>query len=156
MTIARAIQQALLPKHLPTTGWLRVAAASVPSRQVGGDYFDLIQISPEVRAIIVADVSGKGVSSALLAGLLQGAFLRAAGSAEQISEMLDRMNRFLLSGPAVRSTPPCSTPSSAPMGCCGRPTPHTARLLSCAPMGPPNFFPRPECRSVCWKPPPMK
>jgi serine phosphatase RsbU (regulator of sigma subunit) len=96
LTIARAIQQALLPKHLPTTGWLRVAAASVPSRQVGGDYFDVIQISPDVGAIIVADVSGKGVSSALLAGLLQGAFLRAAGSAEQISEMLDRMNRFLL------------------------------------------------------------
>lgn len=96
LTIARAIQQALLPKHLPETGWLRVAGSSIPSRQVGGDYYDVIQTGPDTWAIVVADVSGKGVSSALLAGLLQGAFLRAAGSAEQIREMLDRMNLFLL------------------------------------------------------------
>ncbi|MCW5982471.1 MAG: SpoIIE family protein phosphatase [Bryobacteraceae bacterium] len=96
LTIARAIQQALLPKQLPSAGWLRVAGASIPSRQVGGDYFDVIQTGRDVWAIVVADVSGKGVSSALLAGLLQGAFLRAAGSAEQIREMLTRMNLFLL------------------------------------------------------------
>ncbi len=41
MRIARGIQESLLPRSLPSTGWLRAVGRSVPSRQVGGDYFDL-------------------------------------------------------------------------------------------------------------------
>ena len=79
LNIARDIQQGLLPAALPSSGWFRAAGSSLPSTQVGGDYFDVRQVSPDLWAAVVADVSGKGVSSALLASLLQGAFLMASG-----------------------------------------------------------------------------
>ena len=73
LQVARDIQQSLLPAHLPAEGWLRAAASSVASQQVGGDYYDLVEATPDCWSAVVADVSGKGVSSALLAGVLQGA-----------------------------------------------------------------------------------
>ncbi len=85
LKIARDIQQGLLPAALPSDGWFRAAGSSLPSTQVGGDYFDVRQVSPDLWAAVVADVSGKGVSSALLASLLQGAFLMAAGASSTSS-----------------------------------------------------------------------
>lgn len=95
LNIARSIQKDLLPRELPTTGWFRVSGSSIPSQQVGGDYFDLRQISESRWAAVVADVSGKGVSSALLAALLQGAFLLASDGPVDIADMMQRINRFL-------------------------------------------------------------
>jgi serine phosphatase RsbU (regulator of sigma subunit) len=95
LRIARSIQQGLLPRELPSTGWFQVAGASVASQQVGGDYYDVARSAGDVWSLVVADVSGKGVSSALLASLLQGAFLVGAGSAEGIEAMLERINRYL-------------------------------------------------------------
>ena len=81
LQVARDIQQGLLPAALPRDGWFRAAGSSQPSTQVGGDYFDVQARSrPGLWAAVVADVSGKGVSSALLAGLLQGVFLMAASN----------------------------------------------------------------------------
>ncbi|MBM3813645.1 MAG: FHA domain-containing protein [Acidimicrobiia bacterium] len=95
LRIARVIQHSLQPRRLPQTGWYRVAGSSTASQQVGGDYFDLLELHPDCWALVVADVSGKGVSSALLAALLQGAFLTAGEEPEQIQQMLARMNRYL-------------------------------------------------------------
>ncbi len=96
LDIARQIQTSLLPSELPASGWFRVAGSSVPSRQVGGDYFDVRRIDPEHWFTVVADVSGKGVSSALLASLLQGAFLLASHEPDKIRETMTRVNRYLL------------------------------------------------------------
>jgi sigma-B regulation protein RsbU (phosphoserine phosphatase) len=96
LRIARLIQQNLLPDRLPTSGWFRAAGSSISSHEVGGDYFDAIQIGPSAWSTVVADVCGKGVSSALLAALLQGAILRAAETAGEVRDMLQQLNRFLL------------------------------------------------------------
>ena len=96
LKVAREIQQGLLPAALPSKGWFRAAGSSLPSTQVGGDYFDVRRISPEVWAAVEADVSGKGVSAALLAGLLQGAFLMASGDPADIEAMMSHLNAFLL------------------------------------------------------------
>jgi phosphoserine phosphatase RsbU/P len=96
LRVAREIQQSLLPRELPRTGWFRAAGSSTASRDVGGDYFDAAHIRDDCWVVMVADVCGKGVSSALLACLIQGAFLRVAEKPEQIEEMLSSMNRFLL------------------------------------------------------------
>jgi serine phosphatase RsbU (regulator of sigma subunit) len=61
---------------------------------VGGDYYDVMAPSPGLRTVVIADVSGKGVSSALLASFLQGVFLGAAGGLE-IPEALSRINTFI-------------------------------------------------------------
>jgi serine phosphatase RsbU (regulator of sigma subunit)/pSer/pThr/pTyr-binding forkhead associated (FHA) protein len=93
--IARAIQESLLPRKLPTDGWFRAAGSSIPSHQVGGDYFDVKPMNPDCWSVTVTDVSGKGVSSALLAALLQGAFLASADGAGEIEQLMSRLNRFL-------------------------------------------------------------
>jgi sigma-B regulation protein RsbU (phosphoserine phosphatase) len=96
LKIAREIQQSLMPRKLPQVGWFRAAASSIPSMQVGGDYCDVRRIAPDVWGIVVADVSGKGVSSALLASLLQGAFLAGGHAEMQIDDLMAHVNQFLL------------------------------------------------------------
>ena len=95
LTIAREIQTSLLPRRLPSEGWFRVAGSSIASHEVGGDCFDVRQISPDAWSLVVTDVSGKGVSSALLAALLQGCFLLASDSQPDIEQMMSRINLFL-------------------------------------------------------------
>lgn len=95
LSIAREIQSSLLPRKLPSDGWFRVAGSSIPSHEVGGDCFDVRQLSPNVWSFVVTDVSGKGVSSALLAALLQGSFLLASDSESDIEQMMHRINVFL-------------------------------------------------------------
>jgi serine phosphatase RsbU (regulator of sigma subunit) len=95
LNVARIIQTGLLPRELPADGWFRAFGSSIASRQVGGDYFDVRQISPDLFACVITDVSGKGVSAALLAALLQGAFVFASEAAVQIDDVMSRVNRFL-------------------------------------------------------------
>lgn len=96
LNIARTIQTGLLPSELPAEGWFRAAGSSIPSRQVGGDYFDVRRINPDLYACLIADVSGKGVSAALLAALLQGAFAFASEGSLRMDEVMSRVNRFLI------------------------------------------------------------
>jgi serine phosphatase RsbU (regulator of sigma subunit) len=96
LRLARSIQQSLLPGALPLHGWLYAAGSSIASREVGGDYYDMTQISPHAWSAVVADVSGKGVSSALLASLLQGALSTAGEKSEVMGHRMRRLNQFLL------------------------------------------------------------
>ena len=95
LRLARTIQQSLLPKTLPSEGWLRASGSSVASDQVSGDYFEVTEVTPHCWSAVVADVSGKGVSSALLASLLQGALLTATDHSEGLSLRVERLSRFL-------------------------------------------------------------
>ncbi|MGP8245230.1 MAG: SpoIIE family protein phosphatase [Bryobacteraceae bacterium] len=95
LRVARSIQQSLLPAQLPVEGWLRAAASSMASQQVGGDYYDLVEATPGCWSAVVADVSGKGVSSALLAGVLQGALMITGAVQGELNHGMARLNRFL-------------------------------------------------------------
>jgi serine phosphatase RsbU (regulator of sigma subunit) len=95
LNIARSIQQDLLPGQLPVDGWFRACGSSITSRVVGGDYFDVREDGSGAFACTIADVSGKGMSAALLAALLQGAFLFASEDGGQIEDLMSRVNRFL-------------------------------------------------------------
>jgi serine phosphatase RsbU (regulator of sigma subunit) len=95
LNFARTIQQNLLPRSLPDTGWFRAAGSSVASHQVGGDYYDVIRVDDECWAVVVADVSGKGVSSALLASLLQGALITVSRTAKRLETRIQRLNRYM-------------------------------------------------------------
>ena len=96
LRLARTIQQSLLPRSLPGEGWLRASGSSLASHEVGGDYYDVTRVSAHCWSAVVADVSGKGVSSALLASLLQGALLTATEHPEAMGHRMERLNRFLL------------------------------------------------------------
>ncbi len=76
LEIAKDIQKNLLPKEMPSLKYYDVAAVTVPSKQVGGDYYDIIRAAEEKLYLAIADVSGKGVPASLLMANLQ-AFLKS-------------------------------------------------------------------------------
>ena len=96
LNLARKIQQNLLPSAFPDSGWLRAAGSSLPSAEVSGDYFDLHQIDDQNWAAVIADVSGKGISSAILASLLQGAFLLGSDLDASLDEVVTKINGFMV------------------------------------------------------------
>lgn len=95
LEIARQIQQDMLPQRFPVDGWFRAAGSSIPSHTVGGDYFDLHQSSADYWTLVVADASGKGVGPAILASILQGAFLAAPPDPERMPGLIARINRYV-------------------------------------------------------------
>ena len=95
LKIAQDIQQSMLPPKMPAEGWLLADGSSEACQQVGGDYFDVIQLSPDHWAAVLADVSGKGVSAALLTSLIQGAFFATATLDASLSEVVARINNYI-------------------------------------------------------------
>ncbi len=71
MEIARQVQIKLLPQRTPPLTTLDYAATSVQARAVGGDYYDFLDLGSSRVALVLADVSGKGISAALLMANLQ-------------------------------------------------------------------------------------
>src|ERR1039458_1048351 len=96
LRLARTIQQSLLPGRLPSEVWLRASGSSLASHEGGGDYYDVMRVSAHCWSAVVADVSGKGVASALLASLLQGALITVTEHPEAMGHRMERLNRFLL------------------------------------------------------------
>lgn len=96
LELARTIQESLLPRSLPSAGVWRAVGSSIPTHQVGGDFYDVLARPGGGYLVTVADVSGKGVAAALLASLLQGVLMEAAAAGTPIEEWLPRLNRFLL------------------------------------------------------------
>lgn len=94
LTIARDIQQALLPHGLHDFPHLAVTGVQLPCHAVGGDYFDVFPISDERTAFLIADVSGKGLGAALLTTMLQGALSGMTLDADPV-RVFNHINRFL-------------------------------------------------------------
>ena len=81
MRIAAEIQQALLPKAGRSGAYFRAAAASLPCRSIGGDFYDYVDLSDGSFGFALGDVAGKGRPAALLSAMMQGMFAaQAAGS----------------------------------------------------------------------------
>ena len=95
LAVARRIQQQALPLRLPHTELIQMAAMGVPSKQVGGDYYDCVQVGPEGYLLAIADVAGKGVPAALLASMVQASIRTQARDAASVAEMLTRLNRLV-------------------------------------------------------------
>ena len=73
LKIAREIQVALLPDKLPNINNYQISAENIPAMQVGGDYFDVIELTNNKYVIVIADVSGKGTPASLLMANIQSA-----------------------------------------------------------------------------------
>lgn len=95
LALARNIQQGLLPRELPQAPYFGVHAFTVPSYSVGGDYYDAISLPENRFGFVVADVSGKGWSAAILSANLQGAFSAVAAGDLELPEIFNRVNDFL-------------------------------------------------------------
>ncbi len=95
LSIAREVQQKLLPQCLPVIEGASICASSVPAQEVGGDYYDYVHLGPHRLAFIVADVSGKGASAAFYMAELQGVFKAIAPIAPDPKDFLSHANRAL-------------------------------------------------------------
>ncbi len=69
--IAREVQSKLFPQKLPSIKNFQLAAACLPARQVSGDYYDFIPLGANAFDVVIGDISGKGISAALLMASLQ-------------------------------------------------------------------------------------
>jgi serine phosphatase RsbU (regulator of sigma subunit) len=95
LKIARQIQMQMLPGQPPALRGFDLFGVAVPSRQVGGDYYDFLVIDDRWLVIVVADVSGKGIPASILTATLQ-ATVRTGGDAQvDPARMLERLNRLL-------------------------------------------------------------
>src|SRR5208282_1251737 len=93
--IASQIQQKLLPKALPNLPTVAVAGSTLACLSVGGDCFDVIELERGRHGFFVGDVSGKGISAALLATLLQGIFFTTASMDIALPSVFSRVNLYL-------------------------------------------------------------
>ncbi|RPJ44291.1 MAG: GAF domain-containing protein, partial [Candidatus Latescibacterota bacterium] len=92
---ARAVQESIVPRRSPRIDGLDVAAVNLPSRQVGGDYYDLIPMEGGSLALAVGDVSGKGIPAALLMSMLHAALHVQMNGATRAAKLIARLNRIL-------------------------------------------------------------
>lgn len=95
MRIAGEIQAALLPKTSITKGFVDAAAATIPCRSIGGDFFDYADHATGGFAFTLGDVAGKGPPAALLSALLQGMFSIEAQGADMPALVVSRVNGAL-------------------------------------------------------------
>ncbi|MCG3153476.1 MAG: Serine-protein kinase RsbW [bacterium] len=93
--IARRMQTEMLPAAPPNLPGLQLEAASLPATEVGGDFYDFITLDEHRLAIIVGDVSGKGVSSAMVVSAALSAIRFAAEGHKTPAEILALANRRL-------------------------------------------------------------
>lgn len=101
LAVAARIQQSLLGSPRTDLPWLGTHAVNLASREVGGDYYELLQESPECLCFAVGDVSGKGVAAALLMSSLQTSFLAAHSVHDGLAAICSHVNGFL----HARTTP---------------------------------------------------
>ena len=95
MEIARQVQSKLFPQRMPELETLEYVGGCIQARAVGGDYYDFLDLGPGRLAFVLADISGKGISAALLMANLQ-ANLRSqyALAIEDLSKLLCAVNRL--------------------------------------------------------------
>jgi sigma-B regulation protein RsbU (phosphoserine phosphatase) len=100
LSIAREVQDQLFPKRLPSVPGVEIEAICKAARSVSGDYYDFIQLSPTRIAVAIADISGKGISAALIMASLQAALrsqLLMDGSENLgTAELVSRLNKHLV------------------------------------------------------------
>ena len=96
MMVAQRMQQRLLPQTVPNFTSVDIAAVSESSMEVGGDYYDFVQLSDTKFGIVVGDVSGKGVSAAFYMAEVKGIFLSLSTLCSSPRELLVRANHTLM------------------------------------------------------------
>ena len=101
LALAAAIQQKIIPESLPMIEGYQIAGINIPSKEVGGDYYDCIDLKDGRFALIMADVAGKGISAALLVNTLNAALYSYLEFNLPLTELADKLNKLI-----YKSSPP--------------------------------------------------
>lgn len=97
MSIARSVQESLIPNIQEEVSALQLSAFYQPAAEVGGDYYDIAKIDNETTWILVSDVSGKGVNAAFHVAKMKGIFQALSKTKTSIEDFLSQANSAVLS-----------------------------------------------------------
>ena len=95
LEIAREVQEHLFPQRLPVVPGLDYCGQCRPAREVGGDYYDFLELPGGRLAIAVGDVSGKGVGAALMMASLEASLRALASVVENPADLIERVSRLV-------------------------------------------------------------
>jgi phosphoserine phosphatase RsbU/P len=95
LEIAREVQEKLFPQRPPTVRGLDYCADCHPAREVGGDYYDFLELPDGKLGIAIGDISGKGIGAALMMANLQACLRGQAPSVRDLPELIRRVNRMV-------------------------------------------------------------
>src|SRR5215208_4955596 len=95
LRVARLIQHTLLPKSLPELEGHKIAAYYQPAREVGGDFYDFLQLPDGRLGLIVGDATGHGIPAALVMATTRGMLRAGAQNSDSPSKILERVNNIL-------------------------------------------------------------
>lgn len=104
LEISRRIQEELVPRQAARFPFAEAAGLSIPAREVGGDFFNYFAISTGEAAVLVGDVSGKGVPAAILMANLQATLSARLPLDSDLSRLADRLDHELGAGGALYLT----------------------------------------------------
>lgn len=96
LELARQLQQSMLPRTFPRVHGYRFAAQNAPARQVGGDFYDVIELNDDYVGIVIADVSDKGMAAALYMTLSRSLLRAEARRVHSPYEALVNLNHLLV------------------------------------------------------------
>lgn len=94
--IAKRVQHLLFPKDLPWSDNLKVQATYLPHHEVGGDYYDFIELNDDEFIACIADVSGKGIPAAILMSNFQAALRTLSRKVRDLKEIVRELNHQIL------------------------------------------------------------
>jgi len=96
LELAQNMQQMLFPKDLPDTDSLKVAATYLPHQQVGGDYYDFLELNNHEYIFCIADVSGKGIPAALLMSNIQATLHSLINYTHNLKDIVLELNKGVI------------------------------------------------------------
>ncbi len=95
MEVAKEIQQSLLPNRKPKVSGYDIAPLYQAAAEVGGDYYDFVEVDEDTIGVVVADVSGKGVPGSLVMTMIRTALRMEARGNKNASDVMSKMNAFV-------------------------------------------------------------
>ncbi len=96
MAMARGIQRSLLPETSPVIPGFDIAVLNEPCFEVGGDYYDFLSLGPSTLLVVIADVEGKGISSAMVMSNLQATLRALVLHLHSLNDIAEAVNKMIL------------------------------------------------------------
>ena len=120
LRVARSIQRASLPKEVPQLEGWEISPYYQPAREVGGDFYDFLDLADGRLGVVVGDATGKGVPAALMMASTRSTLRAVAQACESPGDALRRVNDPLATDiPAIspRGIPLALSSSASPLRC---------------------------------------
>jgi sigma-B regulation protein RsbU (phosphoserine phosphatase) len=98
LQVASEIQNLLIPQTIPESNYLEFAAEYIPCKEIGGDFYDIIQLDKNRHILIVADVSGKGIPGALVVSNMQATLRAFLEYSDDLLSVVSKLNDSIIRG----------------------------------------------------------